>query len=144
MKRFSIFLIIFTIIFSTVCHAENIKICIDDIYLDFDTAPIIQDNRTLVPMRKIFEELGCEVEWLSKTQTVIATRNSKIIALQIGKSKIIVTDIETGITDVTEIDTAPILYNSTTFVPVRVISESLNYMVSWNNDEKIVSITTNQ
>lgn len=56
-------------------------------------------------MRKIFEELGCDVDWLADTRTVIATQNSKIIALQIDQSKIISTDIETGITEITEIDT---------------------------------------
>lgn len=92
-------------------------------------------------MRKIFEELGCEVEWLSESQTVIATHNSKIIALQIGANKVISNDIETGMTDVIETDIAPILHNNKTMVPVRVISETLGYKVDWNGQTQTVIIT---
>ena len=142
MKHFKAILLIICLSFNVTCYASDIKVNIDNTNIIFDVPPIIQNNRTLVPMRKIFEELGCEIEWLAESKTVIATQNSKIIALQIDKSKIISTDIETGITDITEIDTAPIIYNNRTLVPVRVISESLGYAVEWNSEEQTVIITT--
>ena len=98
--------------------------------LDPDNAPAIA------------AELGCDVEWLPESQTVIATKNSKVMALQIGKNIIILNDIETGKTKVTEIDTTPILYNNRTLIPVRVISECLGYSVDWNNNTQKVIITT--
>ena len=128
--------------FNTTCYASDIKVEVDNKSIIFDVSPIIQNNRTLVPMRKIFEELGCDVEWLPESQTVIATKNSKVMALQIGKNIIILNDIETGKTKVTEIDTTPILYNNRTLIPVRVISECLGYSVDWNNNTQTVIITT--
>ena len=34
--------------------------------LNFDVPPITENDRTLVPMRAIFEALGAEVEWEMK------------------------------------------------------------------------------
>lgn len=41
----------------------------------YGVAPIIIDNRTYVPIRFIAEELGADVEWLEKEQTVVITKN---------------------------------------------------------------------
>ena len=128
--------------FCSLCYAEGIDVIINETVVDFDVPPIIENNRTLVPMRKIFEGLGCDVEWLAESQTIIATKNSKIMALQIGKNKIISNYIETGETSVTEIDTAPIIYNNRTLVPVRVISESLGCTVNWDGKTQTVIIKT--
>lgn len=48
----------------------GINIEIDKTALVFDVLPIIQNGRTLVPMRAIFEALGANVEWNGNTQTV--------------------------------------------------------------------------
>ena len=140
MKRVLSFILMLFAMVGSVCHAEGIGVVIDDEIINFDVSPIIENGRTLVPMRKIFEELGCEVEWLSESRTVIATKNSKIIALQIGKNKIISTDIETGVSTVTETDTAPKIHNGRTLVPVRVISESLGCIVEWDGENQTVII----
>ncbi len=142
MKYFKLIFLILYLTFNTNCYASEIKVQINNVDIQFDVSPIILNDRTLVPMRKIFEELGCNIEWLSQTQTVIATYNSKIIALQINKDKIITSDIEKGTTEVKNIDTTPILYNDRTLVPVRVISETVGHTVTWNDDEKLVSIIT--
>ena len=141
MKKLKFIILVICLFFNATCYASNIVVTINDIPIEFDVPPIIQNNRTLVPMRKIFEELGCEVEWLSETQTIIATQNNKIIALQINKNKIIINDISTGITKLIELDTAPILHNNKTLVPVRAISETLGYNVDWNNQTRTVIIT---
>ena len=141
MKRLILLILTICCSFGITCYASDITVTINSIPVEFDVPPIIKNERTLVPMRKIFEELGCEVEWLSESQTVIATHNSKIIALQIDKNKIITSDIETGKSEVLEIDTAPILYENKTLVPVRVISETLGYNVDWNNQSRTVIIT---
>lgn len=37
--------------------------------LEFDVAPIIENDRTLVPIRAIFEALGADVTWDQETKT---------------------------------------------------------------------------
>ncbi len=140
MKRLVLLILAICCFFGINSYASDITVTINDVPVEFDVQPIIQNDRTLVPMRKIFEELGCEIEWLSETKTVIATNNNKIIALQINKSKVIVSDIETGKSEVIEIDTSPILYQDRTLVPVRVISETFGYKVDWDNQSRTVII----
>jgi len=141
MRKLSIF-IVFLLILTTVCFASDIRVSIDNNYIDFDVAPVMENDRVLVPIRKIFEELGCEIEWLEETETVIAAKNNLLISLQIGKNKIILNDIEAKTSKVAEIDTAPIIKENRTLVPVRVISESLGYFVNWNESEQTVVINT--
>lgn len=135
-------IVIFCLTANTTCFASDITVLIDNVNIEFDVPPIIMNDRTMVPMRKIFEELGCTVEWLNDTQTVIATQNSKLIALQIGKNKIICMDMETGLSEIYEIDVAPIIHNDRTLVPIRIISESLGYSVVWNGQEQKIIIST--
>ena len=137
-------IIILSIISSVNCYASGVSVIIDGQFVESDTQPIVLNNRTLVPMRSIFEELGCSVEWIPETQTVIATKNSKIMALQIGKSRIIMADIETDITEVKEMDVSPFIHDDRTFVPIRVISESFGYAVEWNGEESVITILTKE
>ena len=121
--------------------AFAIDVNIDGKYIEFDTQqPIIENGRTLVPMRKIFEELGCEVEWLNKTQTIVATKNSKLIVLQINNQMMFVEDIESKQYQTIELEVSPKLLNNRTLMPIRAISEVLDYTVSWDEENKTVAI----
>ena len=140
MKKIGILILVICFSLCVPCFASEIQVKIDDRKIEFDVLPTSQNNRTLVPMRKIFEELGCEVEWLAETKTIIATKDSKIIALQIGAEKIILKDIETEETIVKEIDAAPVILNNRTMVPVRAISECLGNDVDWDGENKTVLI----
>lgn len=42
-----------------------------------------------------------------------------------------------------EMDTVPIIVNDRALVPIRAISEKLNYNVGWNNEHQLVSISNN-
>ena len=142
MKKFIILLLTLLCI-SSISYADEIKVTIDNLPIEFDVAPTIIENRTMVPMRKIFEELGCTVEWLGETQTIIAAHNSKLIALQIGNPRVLITDIETGVTDMKLSDISPIIIDNRTLVPLRIISESLGHNVDWIGSESHAVITTN-
>ena len=54
--------------------ADKIVIMLDGKELKSDAAPIMDQGRTLVPMRVIFEALGCEVEWIAQTQEIFAIK----------------------------------------------------------------------
>ena len=102
----------------------------------FDQPPIIYQDRTLVPLRAIFEALGAEVLWDGNTQTVTATRGSIKISLQIASTQMYVND------DIKTLDVPAKLINSRTLVPVRAVSEAFGCLVDWNEETKIVYITT--
>lgn len=46
------------------------KIYVNGVAKEMDVAPVIVNNRTLVPVRFVSEALGCYVEWSEKGKTV--------------------------------------------------------------------------
>jgi len=48
------------------------------------SAPSIEDGRTLVPLRAIFEAMGATFSWNQRTQTATASKSSTTVVLKIG------------------------------------------------------------
>lgn len=46
-----------------VAASDEVSVLLNGTKVEFDQPPIIQNGRTLVPMRAIFEALGYEVTW---------------------------------------------------------------------------------
>lgn len=104
-------------------------------FIDFiDQKPIIDNDRVLVPFRVIFEALGAEVSWDGDTKTVTATKGNITISLTIGENTI------TKNGQRIDIDVPAQIKNERTLVPIRVVSESLENVVSWDGENKIVEI----
>ena len=120
--------------------ADNVTVNLNGSQMNFDVAPMIENGRTLVPFRKIFESLDCAVSYTKENgvQTVTANRGNKWITLEIGRNEITV-DGETKTLDV-----APKIVNGRTLVPLRAISESLDCTVDWIADTKTVDIQKKQ
>lgn len=112
----------------------DIKIEIDGKNIVADVAPFIDNNRTLVPIRVISENLGYNVDWDNQTREVTVKNNDRIIELAIGKKEVHINGINSTI------DVAPVIKNDRTFVPLRFISESFDNDVSWSNNTKTVKI----
>ena len=137
LKIFSLVsIIVVSSIFSTV-FATNAEVQINGEIIDFTdengnkvNAQIV-NSRTMVPLRKIFEVLGCEIEWDGETKTVVATKENKEIILQIDNLEAVVT--EDGNEKKIRLDTAPIIIENRTMVPLRFIAESLEKQVGWDS-----------
>lgn len=120
-------------------HAEEtIKVRVNGELVKFDVQPTTIDNRTLVPVRAIFEKLGLEVGWKEETQTVIGSKEGLDIRLTIG-SKTVTKNGET-----IELDVPAMTINNRTLVPVRFIAESTGAKVEWKESTKTVVITTDE
>ena len=114
---------------------NTITVMLNGSPIDFDQPPIIKDDRTLVPLRAIFEALGAAVSWDDATQTVTAVRGDKTVSLTIGSQTLYV-----GQSAVT-LDVPAQLVNDRTLVPVRAISAAFDYQVDWDDELQQVSIT---
>jgi len=86
---------------------------------------IIENDRTLVPLRFISERLGAQVAWDDATRKVTITDGDNTIELIIGDSN----PKLNGKT--IPIDAAPKIYNDYTYVPLRFIAEALGCKVDW-------------
>lgn len=115
---------------------EEYKIYVDKSKLSFDVAPVLMNNRLLVPFRVICEALGMQVDWQGDTNTVTASKDGKKIVMVIGNN-----DIEVD-GKVIKSDAAPVLYNSRTLIPLRFLAENIGAFVYWNPDTNTVDITT--
>ena len=103
-------------------------------------AKIIND-RTMLPMRSVFETLGANVEWAEADQLIFATKGNKLITLKIGYPKIVIQTTESDKSEVLELETAPFIDGDYTLVPVRAVAESLDAKVDWDGETNTVLIT---
>lgn len=96
--------------------------------------PIILENRTLVPVREVFETLGGTVQWYAEDRAVEIELRGKKVKLWIDKYDALVDD--TTIT----LDVPAKIVSSKTMVPARFISEKCGLNVSWDDSTKTVLI----
>ena len=61
-----------------------IKVYVGNSRLVMEVEPIIQDGRTLVPLRAIFEALGADIQWSQESRTVTGTLGATTVSLQIN------------------------------------------------------------
>ena len=99
-----------------------------------NTAPVIVNNRTLLPVRAMVTEMGGNVSWNAEKQEVTLTADSKEIRLTIGS----LTAYVNGTAQM--LDTAPTIINSRTMLPVRFIAEQFNWDVKWEASSQTVTI----
>lgn len=121
-------------------EANDISVVIDGKTVVFDQAPVIENGRTLVPLRAIFEGLGAVVNWDAETRTVTAFKDTVyketiVVKLQIDSDTMYVD----GLTTV--LDVPAKIINDRTMVPVRAISEAFGCDVEWNGGARTVIIT---
>ena len=121
---------------------SEISVEINGQAISFDVPPQIINDRTMVPMRKIFETLGAKVEWLAQTRQILAIKGEDAIVMQIDAPVILKNSFADGNEERVALDVAPIIIDGRTLVPVRAVSESLNATVEWLGDTKTVQITT--
>lgn len=115
---------------------DEISVLLDGEKLAFDSAPIIEHDRTLVPFRKILEALGYEVSWNGDEQAVLAQKQGISLRLQIDSNQISVNG------EIRYLDAAPRLINSSTYVPLRFISEVSGCSVLWSGEDRTVLINS--
>ena len=92
-----------------------------------DTAPLIRNDRTMVPIRIITETLGGKVDWNEAAKEVTLTIDGKEIKMTIGKV-------------LEKYGVAPVIINDRTFVPVRFVADELGATVAWDDATKTVTM----
>lgn len=117
--------------------APEITVTVDGNLVKFDQPPVIENSRTLVPLRAVFEAMGATVTWDDKTQKITCTLNDNEVTLTVGSTALRIN----GISTVT-LDTPATVINDRTLVPVRAISEGLGAAVDWNPEKNQVIITS--
>jgi len=121
-----------------IVYASDVKVILDGRELTFDVPPAIENGRTLVPMRAIFEALGAELYWDGDTQTASAFKGDTGVAVQVGNSY--ANKNNTAV----KLDVPPKIINGRTLIPLRFVSEAFGCEVKWDESTQTVNITSNQ
>ncbi|HWQ75805.1 MAG TPA: copper amine oxidase N-terminal domain-containing protein [Syntrophomonas sp.] len=125
--------------------AKPITLKVGGVTVKTDSPPVIENGRTLAPVRAIVEALGYIVAWDSATQTMEVYNyytEALVISMKIG-SKVAKVAVGTGsnaIMDDRILDVPAKIINGRTMVPVRFIAETLGCEVSWDQTTKAVNI----
>ncbi|HCC06628.1 MAG TPA: hypothetical protein DEP72_00485 [Clostridiales bacterium] len=129
----SVLLMVFQVNYSLA--EDNIKINMygEDLYIK-DQGPILYNDRTLVPIRVIFERLGLEVSWDADKRVVTGKKEGLEIYLQVDSniSKLNKKEVI--------LDAPASIINDRVMVPLRFIAESCDKDVEWDQDNKTVRI----
>lgn len=118
--------------------SAEILVRVNDSYVDFDQAPVIINDRTMVPMRKIFEAMGIEVDWDPATRTVSALRGNVSISLVVDTN--VIRQTVNGNTKDIIIDVPAQIVGDRTMVPTRAIVESFMASVNWDGKTRTVLV----
>lgn len=97
---------------------------------------IVENGATYIAVRPIADALGLNVEWKADTKTVVVTNGGPLyITFKIG-----VNGYTFAKTAPMELSGAPIVVNSTTYVPADVFTDLFEYTVT--NENGTVNIVT--
>ncbi|MCL6611752.1 MAG: hypothetical protein K6T66_09475 [Peptococcaceae bacterium] len=115
---------------------HGVTIHIDGELLACDVPPLIEEGRTLVPLRALFNNIGAQVEWEEETRTVTAVKGDLTVRVTVGSSLAHVSDKPVAL------DVPAKIVNGRTLIPVRFVSESLGARVTWDGAKRLVSVAT--
>lgn len=118
-------------------NAKEITIKIDgDTMVPKDMPAVSIDGRTMLPMRQIAQELGCEVVWNESAKQVYMVNDEYTLVFEIDKT----TGYKNGKTFT--MDVPPMIVNDRTMLPVRALATALGLDITWEDASRTVQIRT--
>jgi hypothetical protein len=110
---------------SQTTYAADTQIKIDGVTITSDVLPEMKDNRTMVPLRVISENLGANVIW-SRSEVTL-TKNDMKVTLNLNST----TALKNG--ERIALDVKPYIKNNRLIVPLRFIAETFGCKVNYSN-----------
>ncbi|WMI80290.1 stalk domain-containing protein [Anaerotignum sp. MB30-C6] len=118
--------------------SDKIKVFVNGYEVVFQgQQPVIVDGYTLVPVRGALEAMGVQVVWNEKEQSVLLTKGRKEAKLIIGDK-----NFKGGGGE--QLETPAQMIGGSTMIPLRAVVECFDGRVSWNGEERVVSIASHE
>ena len=135
MKKLVALLLSMIMIFAaTGVFAQDVAVIVIDEQVEFDRAPIVEEDTLYIPLRFVAEKLGATVAWDGETKSVFVSVEGILSSLQIGNAKIFSNGEEYVPYK------APVLAENRTLVTSDVIERMLGVKVAWDNDAGIATV----
>ena len=130
----------------TVFAANDITVKINNETVIFDQKPIIENDRTLVPIRAIAEKMLFDVDYEHSTQKITLKNFNTVLTLYVNQKSITKELIHASNTysDKTKsisLDVPAKIIEGRTYVPLRAISELFGATVEWDNNNHTANIS---
>lgn len=131
---------VLSMITAVVAEDAGVKVKFNGDIMEFDVNPIIENDRTLVPFRAIFEALGCVVNYYPTDGNAIvsAKKADDLLMLTIGEDVMFYSGEEIML------DVAPKIVDDRTLVPLRAISEAFGAKVEWDAENRTALVFANE
>ncbi len=121
----------------SVFQPGNDKYILNNQIYSMDTIPFIKNNRVFLPVRYLAYACGVnekDINWDSASQTISIKIPETYLSLKIGNKEL----KKNGLA--IKMDVAPVLICDRTFLPVRWVSEAINYKAEWHQTSKSLLI----
>lgn len=126
----------FGLLFLPVKAQKEISLWIDGTQINADNLPVIENGRSLAPVRVISQYLGAEVNWDGAKRQVNIAFGQDNITLTIDQTRVVKNDVSYNL------EVPPRIINGRTYVPLRFVSEVLGCLVQWDGAERRIDIQT--
>lgn len=125
-----------------ISNANPVALQLEGVVIQTETPPVIIRGRVLIPARTLFEAMGGTVEWNDVARTVTIRIGSSNCLLTVDSNKALVNGVEK------ELEVPALIVDTngdgigSTMVPVRFVTEALQYQPIWNEEQRIVNIVS--
>ena len=136
MKRFKgiISLVFIVLLMCTAPVLAAPTVNLDGRQLSFEVPPTIENGRTLVPLRAIFEAMGATVTWDQTTYCATAAKGDTTVVLNIGST------VPTVNGHIKQLDVPAKIVNGRTLAPLRFVGEAFGGTVHWDPNTQLISM----
>jgi hypothetical protein len=111
-----------------------VRVFVDGNQVEFDQPPIIDNGRTLVPIRAIAEAMNATVYWDEVGQSAVISKDGLDVFMGIGNNTV----VNNGVPIV--LDVPPQNVGGRILVPVRILADAFGAEVKWCEDENAVYV----
>ncbi len=125
---------------------EDIKVTINDKPVVFTESPVMENDRILVPIRAIAEDLLFDVDWDDSLQKITLENFNTRLTFYIGQDTIektltVATDEYEEKYQTIKIDVPAKIIDERTYIPLRAISELFGADVDWDPNTSTAKLT---
>lgn len=121
---------------------DEITVTVNGQEIDFsvydNVMPFIENDRALIPIRAIAENMSFTVGWDGAERLVDVKNDSTDILFVIDSTTAMVNGEEKAL------DAPARIIDDRTFVPLRFVSENMGATVKWEEESRMITITTEQ
>lgn len=131
MKKLCLILAILGLLFAgRAVGAEDVRVFINGEEITYEIPVVIRENRTLIPLRVVSENLGYNVEWSDAEKSVKITSDETEILFHIGKNEYYING------GLRRTDPPAQIIDDRAYVQLRAVAEAYGCIVDWSSSHR--------